>query len=1183
MRAEERSSLKRQLSVRRLSTVRAGRGKVRPPIRYGLERRDYPRSLLLIGLALSCWVASGVVAQSFLFRVEATISSETQATKDAPLLEPGKAVERELAGGETQEYRIQLTANQYLKLVAEQKGVDVVVSLFGPDGKKLVEVDSPNGTQGPEPVSLIAIASGSYRLEVSSPDKSAKSGRYELTIADLRTATEQDKRREAARQVFAEAEQLRAQGTAASLRKAIEKYSEALPRWREASDQAGEANTLNNLAIAHHLLGETKKGVDYLSQALPLTRAVGDRAGEGETLTNIGFMYATLGERQKALESYDLSLPILRATGNRLAEAATLNNIGMVYDSVGEKQKALDYYSQVLPLARAVGERAGEASTLSNIGKVYRDLGDNQKALEYYNQTLELQRRIQDRRGQGLTLNNIASAHVEMGEAQLALDNYAESLQLLRAAGDRATEALTLANLGGVYSELEDNQKALDYYNQALPVLRDVGDRHGEAVALNNIGKVFASQGDKQKALDYYDRALSLARSVGDRALEGRTLNNIGGVYADSNERQKALETLNQALALFRAVGDRREEANTLSKIGGVYADLNEKQKALDMLNQALPLRRAVRDRNREAVTLYQIARVERDNGNLLEAREQIEAALKIVESLRTKIASEELRASYFASVQKYYGFYIDLLMRLHLLNRTGGFDAAAFEASERARARSLLDLLTEANADIRQGVDPKLLDRERSLQQLLSAKAERQIRLLGGKHTEQQAASAAREVQALTTEYLELEGQIKATGPRYAALTQPQPLSVRAVQQQVLDSDTLLLEYALGDERSFLWAVSQTSLASYELPKRADIETAARRFYELLAVPTDQDRGLRVAKTAPQNEELAAAGLQLSRMLLSPVASQLGTKRLLIVSEGALQYVPFAAVPAPGAVHRPLVVDHEIVSAPSASTLAVLRSETSGRQPAGKVLAVLADPVFEPSDQRIVSHPKPAADSRGPSEQRGLAVVKKAAAETGVMGSGMIIPRLPGTRQEADRILALAPPNARKQALDFDASRKTAISEDLSDYRFIHLATHGFLNSVHPELSGIILSMVDEKGEPQQGFLLAHEIYNLKLPAELVVLSACQTGLGKEIKGEGLVGLTRGFMYAGAARIVVSLWSVDDEATSHLMVDFYRDVLKNGRRPAAALRAAQVKMWKQKKWQAPYYWAAFVLQGEWR
>jgi CHAT domain-containing protein len=192
-------------------------------------------------------------------------------------------------------------------------------------------------------------------------------------------------------------------------------------------------------------------------------------------------------------------------------------------------------------------------------------------------------------------------------------------------------------------------------------------------------------------------------------------------------------------------------------------------------------------------------------------------------------------------------------------------------------------------------------------------------------------------------------------------------------------------------------------------------------------------------------------------------------------------------------------------------------------------------------------------------------------------------IPRLPGTRREAAAITALVPTTERKQALDFEASRVTATSEELSQYRIIHFATHGLLNSQHPELSGIVLSLVDAQGKPQDGFLRLHEIYNLKLPAELVVLSACQTGLGKEIKGEGLVGLTRGFMYAGAARVMASLWKVDDRATAELMKQFYQGMVKDGLRPAAALRAAQVAMWKQQRWQEPYYWAAFVLQGEWK
>src|SRR6185369_16892010 len=200
-----------------------------------------------------------------------------------------------------------------------------------------------------------------------------------------------------------------------------------------------------------------------------------------------------------------------------------------------------------------------------------------------------------------------------------------------------------------------------------------------------------------------------------------------------------------------------------------------------------------------------------------------------------------------------------------------------------------------------------------------------------------------------------------------------------------------------------------------------------------------------------------------------------------------------------------------------------------------------------------------------------------------GVTTRRIVIPRLPFTRQEATQLLALTPKNSSFGAIDFEANRETVLRGDLAQYRYVHFATHGLLDSERPGLSSLVLSMVDAKGEPQNGFLRANDIYNLKLPAELVVLSACQTGLGKEIKGEGLVGLTRGFIYAGAARVVVSLWNVNDQATAELMTMFYRKMLKQGQAPAAALRAAQVEMWKQKQWQSPYYWAAFTMQGEWR
>jgi CHAT domain-containing protein len=194
-----------------------------------------------------------------------------------------------------------------------------------------------------------------------------------------------------------------------------------------------------------------------------------------------------------------------------------------------------------------------------------------------------------------------------------------------------------------------------------------------------------------------------------------------------------------------------------------------------------------------------------------------------------------------------------------------------------------------------------------------------------------------------------------------------------------------------------------------------------------------------------------------------------------------------------------------------------------------------------------------------------------------------MHIPRLPGTRQEAEQIVAMVPAAESRLALDFAASRETATNAELSQYRYVHFSTHGLLNSVHPELSGVVFSLVNEHGQAQDGFLRAHEIFNLRLPAEVVVLSACQTGIGKEIRGEGLVSLTRGFMHAGAPRVVVSLWDVSDLGTTELMVRFYHGMLKEGMRPAAALRAAQLSLMNDNRWASPYYWASFTLQGEWR
>jgi CHAT domain-containing protein/Tfp pilus assembly protein PilF len=999
------------------------------------------------------------------------------------------------------------------------------------------------GAQGPEPVSLIAETAGLYCLELRTWQAQAPRGRYAAKIEELRTARPSDKARVVAERAFAEATLIGNRGTAEARRQALEKYRATIPLWQALEDRQQEANTLNTIGYFHYQLAEYQQALAHYRQALSLRQAVSDRRGEALTRYQLGAVYDQLGEPRQALAAYNEALALYRALADRSMEAATLGNLGVVQGGLGEQQKALELFQQALLLKREARDPYGEAILLNNIGLIHSNLGEQQQALDFFNRALPLYRALDNRSGEGTTLNNIAN----------------------------------------LYNSLGEHRQALTYLEQVLQIKRAGGNRGEEATALNNLGVAFGNLGEHRKALEYYKQALALSRAAGVRSQQATTLANFGKVYSDLNEPRQALDYYQQSLLLRREIGDRRGEATTLNNLGKAYHVLREHTRALDYYNQALALRQAVNDRSGEAVTRYNLARLQRDLNQFAAAHAQIEAALTLVELLRTKVASQGLRTSYLASVQQYYELGIDLLMRLHQQQPTEGFAAAALQISERARARTLLELLTEARADIRQGIAPALLERERMLQQTLDTKAAVQMRLLGGKHTAEQAAAIAKEIAALTTEFEQVQAQIRHTSPRYAALTQPVPLSLKEIQTTLLDENTLLLEYALGEEKSYLWAVTPTALHSYELPKRAEIETAARRVYEALtarnqATPreTPEQKRRRIELADAEYPQAAAA---LSQMLLAPVAAQLAAKRLLIVSDGVLQYVPFAALPVPkdesgrmqdgkrirrAPVHpssfrlNPLIVAHEIVSLPSASVLASLRQEAASRRPAAKTLAVLADPVFQGNDPRLDT-------------------------PNGMRAGETAFTRLRFSRAEADQLASLSPVGQTLKALDFAANRETATSATLGDYRFVHFATHALINHQHPELSGIVLSQVDERGQPRDGLLRLHEIYNLRLAAELVVLSACETALGKEVKGEGLISLTRGFMYAGAPRVAASLWRTDDRAAAELMKRFYQRMLGEKLSAAAALRAAQVSLWREQRWQAPYFWAAFTLQGEWR
>ena len=902
---------------------------------------------------------------------------------------------------------------------------------------------------------------------------------------------------------------------------------------------------------------------------------------------------ATVQDRQRiAAERWMLEASELQSQGGKTAE------------------QTIDKLQQALSVWRELGDQYWAAWSLSSIGVAYYRLSRYEKAIEHTEQALAIHREVKSRAGEAQALNNLGLDYDNLSRYEQAIGYYEQATAIYREVKDRAGEGRAFNNLGNAYDNLGRHEKAIEYYEQATALFREVKDRTAEGIALNNLGISHKNLGRYEKAIEYYEQALAISREVKDRTSEGRALNNLGMVNRNLGRYEQAIGYYEQALAIHREVKNRTSEGRALDNLGIAYEKLGRYEKAIGYSEQALAIRREVKDRDGEVYSLNSLARAERSQGNLPAARTYIEECLKLAESMRSDLLSPESRASLLATVQSSYQLYTDVLMRQHQADPTKGFDALAVETSERQRARSLLDLLTEAHTDVRQGVDANLIERERTLAKQLNDKA-------------QQLAQATKPEQAATQEVSQLETDleraqvaIRKANPRYAALVQPQPLKLTEIQAQ-LDADTLLLEYALGEDRSYLWAITKDSLTSYELPKAEIIDQSARQIVELLTARSTNKRG----ETAPQRQErisqaeaqLPAAARGLSQAILAPVAAQLVNKRLVIVADGALQYVPFAMLPEPEfrvsssesrvqtarpqnpnskletRNSKPLIVKHEVVSLPSASALAIQRSELAGRQPAPKMLAVIADPVFDRSDSRFTTPATETGDKTlaqtitGDDARSIEHLAQKSADKSGVTTLRLVIPRLPFTRQEANQLMALAPKGSSFSAIDFQASRATVLDPALSQYRYVHIATHGLLDTERPGLSALVFSMVDAQGRPQNGFLRANDIYNLKLPAELVVLSACQTGLGKDIKGEGLVGLTRGFMYAGAARVVVSLWNVNDKATADLMTKFYEKMLKRGERPAAALRAAQVEMWKQRQWQSPYYWAAFTLQGEWR
>jgi CHAT domain-containing protein/Tfp pilus assembly protein PilF len=948
-------------------------------------------------------------------------------------------------------HALPLRAGQYLHLVVEQRGVDIIAKLRDPAGRLILQVDSPSDAWASEELFLVAGATGRYELTIEAWGGAGDGGRSAIRMAALRPAAAEDRKRAAAAGAFSRARLLDPGNPEA----AAASYREAAGLWGELAEADREAWALFRWG---QLYGNDpirrREKIRILARALDLFREARDEHQQAIVLFHLGKAWLLLDEVERAGDCFQQAAALWETLGDPEESAARLNDLAVVRVRQGRIHAAIDLYSRAIEGWQRLGIWRSLAATRTNLGLLYATLG----------------------------------------ESRLALDQYRSALALLEQQPDPALRAVALDQLGDVLLRVDGPEAALERFREALKLRRERRDLRGQAV----------------------------------------TLNSIGQAQLEANRPLQALRAFEAAGEIFQKQREPLAVAVVFNNLGLAYERLGQPGRARDLYRQALD--RAVgRSPQAEEAALFGLARVARREGKLDEAERWMAHSLDRIEAIRSQMWRPDLRSSYQAARQEQYAFLIDLLAERHRSEPQGDHAARAFAVAERARARSLLDLLAAA----RQSPRPEEL---RGLDDLSRRINDRHRELLAVASQGVADDELERELTGLLQSLRQAEAAV--AGPRLAEGTLPLTLSLHQVQTGLLDEETLFLEYFLGEEKSFLWAVTPSAARFVAtLPGRAQIEAAARRTWE------------RLAASHRQTGEVAArqAAAQLSELILGPVADLLTRRRLVIVAPGALQAVPFAALPRPGGPEepagepRPLILDHEIVSLPSASVLGALRARLAGRRPPPGLLAVVADPALGPAGRSSRAN------------------------------------RLPYARREAEEILALTGAGPVLAVSGAAASRELAQSGRLRDYRILHFATHGLYNDLHPELSALALADLDASGRPVDGHLRAYEVSSLDLRADLVVLSACRTGLAGETGGAGLVGLTHGFLQAGAPRLIVSLWDVDDRATSELMKRLYTGLLREKLSPAAALRQAQISLLREEHWRAPYHWAGFLLQGDWR
>lgn len=1032
-------------------------------------------------------------------------------------LTPGRPVGRVLSGGGAHDYTLRLNAGQFLRVEVLQDGVDVELTLSGPDGTELFKADSPNGTDGPEFVTAIAAATGEHRLKVSAPGCCAFAGRYEVVVRELREARPGDEDRVAAEVAFMAATPFAVAFGEQQSRTAIVKYEESLRLWQKSDDAAGAARALYNIAFVYSALGDDTNAFVYFAQALSQYQRNGDHLGAAKTLVGTGRLHNRRGELQPAVKFFEEALAAYEGLENHLGQARVLVDLADAHRRMGEHEEAfrlyrqaLDHCAEALRRRESVEERLVLATVHLGLGATYADSGEPVAAERHLTEALRVigpSCRREDKLIQAEAHSDLGHTYNTVGRPQEALRHLDQAVPLFREAGYALGLAVALNNTGAVYAMLDDADHALIYYEQALAIYSRLGEQaEGEkAVTLNNVGQTYLLKKEPDQELDQalarFTEALRIQRSRRNQQDIATTLSNIGEVYHLKKDSRRALEYFGQALAIDRRLANRPGMAVVLNNMGRAASALPEEMdKALGYYEEARAIFESLGDRANQATTLGNIGTFYQRRGDKLKALETYRRGIEQLELSRTETTLDEVKAAR-AEPSAFVALASTLLVEM-------GQEREAFDLTELARARTLLDRLGNLRPNLFRGKETRLVREEKELS----------ARLLSLEHTlRRERGQAAPSTDVITSteakyvaaqrEYEVLLTRLKLADPAYASLRSVSPLKLPEVQK-LLPEDVTLLSYFVMTEKTLAFVITRDSFKAVEIPVKEEEMAGPIRWFRRFADTSVLQLG-----------ELE----QLHGWLLAPLRPYIRTRTVGIIPHRLLHYVPFAALT--DGRHY-FGEEHTLFYLPSASALCFARARS---KPLGaRMLAV----------------------SQGEAE--GLPYLAHADAEAEAVA------RLYKTR-------ALTTAEASQPAFLRRAARAD----------IIHIAAHAELNTTSPLFYRIRLGPhLDD-----EGMLEIREVYNLNLSsAGLVVLSACRTQVGLPSQGDDIVALNRAFIYAGTPTVIASLWTVEDKSTRMLMTSFYTN-LRRGLSKAEALRAAQTET--RRNYPHPYHWAAFVLTGD--